>query len=827
MPIRLLRPRPAQWRNKDHPVRIIGIISAIGGTAPTLAADCKGVGVKRSGGSANNKCKNMMRKAPSASCTITGQPRAMLQQPPTWMFMGTPGLMPGACGPGDLRARMEIKLAVHVKRLIGLLLLASPCLAFASGGAVGRLNAKAPPTCISLGATTGLLNLKSFGASGSIQTMTCTAGANSNVLRSCSGGDFRVGTTIRLPSIGTAPTESAPSPPALVCSAFKGASCAGKTVYTYEFAGMQGVPNGAITAVSAPVSITQATQTAKTSDGNSGGYVGTTLTFPSIPTGHSMVVYKGVNGGPLTYYTVVPQTGTSFVDDGNTYAPRSFSCGDFNLPCAPPSAPVPNDAFAIITAVNGSDYTIGPLPHRPQYLFTNNFSRLPSNYFASAPAVSGRVTVYHDDTPAFQAVEAYLWNKPNPGNATIFIPSGDYNVFDADQFSGGNRVFGLVGMNNVTIEGAGWCSKIHQIGSRDGAEWGSFISMQAGDGAPTGIHSNLRGLKSGTAYNLVDPELMGATSVTLSTPVNARNFSKGEYVTIAAAAIKYPGTQYWELNKVTSVDPVGGVIGLESPLAKPYSARLPLPYSQCVTCNFAPVIYPMPYGPVATNIRLKDFWYEGAAFFVRDNVVDRLTEDNLYVHASNADFSGTMFHKTTTNSTFIVEGTGWVGTGANGGSTGSAHTIFAHNHLTYLGGASEQNCQEGSTDIVWEGNDIHDSNDLYANFNLYNFVNCYGFVFNDNTITVANSSLFGVFAFSSPVMGTISGNAIRIDNIRATSLGVVGPVVANSVSRTDYRLLDVSGNSWEIDNDNGGKPYTKCYGTWPPESQHAPGWNCY
>ena len=72
----------------------------------------------------------------------------------------------------------------------------------------------------------GTLNLRDFGASGSIRTMKCNVVARSSLL-TCSGGDFKVGQTIRILAAGVSPTISTPSTPKATCRASNGGFCSG------------------------------------------------------------------------------------------------------------------------------------------------------------------------------------------------------------------------------------------------------------------------------------------------------------------------------------------------------------------------------------------------------------------------------------------------------------------------------------------------------------------------------------------------------------------------------------------------------------------------
>jgi hypothetical protein len=412
------------------------------------------------------------------------------------------------------------------------------------------------------------LNLKAFGASASIQTMTCDATAGSATLMNCSGGDFAVGQTIRLPSVGILPTIARPGTVTAECQARNGAVCTGSVTYSYALAAEQGMPNGTITPVGPIGTVTQAAQTpGPAAPGQTTPNVFTRLSWSAVPSASPLILYKSVNGSPLNFYAVLPYGYTTIDDYGVNWSPQSFTCSDLNVPCAAPPIATPNDVFGRITAINGSSYKIGPETYPPKYagiyVVQNGTS---TNTYPSHPLVTAsRVTVYHDDTPAFQAIEHYIYSQSltDSGHVIIFIPKGDYNVYAADQY-GGARVFTLVGMNNVIFEGENWDTKIHQIGDRTDGSFSGFIFSECGyDNLNVpGIHSSARCGKQGAAYNLTDPASLGALSVTLTTPARASSFSPGEYVTIATNATVYPGSDFWELNKIRSTNTTTGQLTL-------------------------------------------------------------------------------------------------------------------------------------------------------------------------------------------------------------------------------------------------------------------------
>jgi hypothetical protein len=676
----------------------------------------------------------------------------------------------------------------------------------------------------------GTLNLKTFGASGSIRTMTCGVTAGSATLTNCSHGDFAVGQTIRLPSVGILPTIATPGALTAVCHAQHGASCTGSVTYSYALAAEQGMPNGAITPVGPVRTVKQAAQTpGPPAPGQSTPNVFTRLSWSLVPGASPLILYKGVNGGLLNFYAVLPHGYTTIDDYGVDWVPQSFTCSDLNVPCTAPSVATPNDVFAQITAINGSSYTIGSETYPPKYagVYVIDQNRNPTNIYPSQPVITAsNVTVYHDDTPAFQAIEHYLYTQSltDTGHVTIYMPTGDYNVYAADQY-GGARVFTFVGMNNVTLEGAGWGTKIHQIGDRTNGIYSEFIFSECAYdylNAP-GINSLARCPKQGTGYDLTDPASVGALSVALTTPAQASNFSPGEYVTITTKAAVYPGYDNWELNKIRSANTTTGVLTLQYPLTKTYSASPPLPYSECATCAGVPQIYPMPHGTVATNITIRDFWFEGPVTFFDYNGFDGVNEENLYVHSHQFDSKnpGFVFHDTIVNNTIVNDGNNVQGGASAEGSAGSGSVIFGNNHVTDLGLTSEQFCQENASDIVWNGNTIAVSGDISTA--LFSSAGCYGLTFTNNSISIGNSILYGVFAFASPVVATVMGNTIRIDKMSNNQGGLGGPVVGNSVTPYDLgSLLNVWGNTWQIDKNLVGAPVT--WGTRHAQITGRSGW---
>lgn len=652
--------------------------------------------------------------------------------------------------------------------------------------------------------TTSLtLNLRSFGASGSTQTMTCSIASPSPNLSNCSNGDFKTGQGIRIPDAGVIPNISAPGPPALMCKAGNRASCNGTTIYGYRIAAIQGGPNGPITPAGPAQTVTQAAQSppAATATSQTTPFVYTTVAWHGINKASFYLIYKSINRGAYHFYAIVNST---HIDDyGINWSTHNFTCNDFGVPCIASLRPTPNDVFARIKSTNGRSYSLAPLTYLPRYF---EQSGLPEASYPSQPIVTQtHLIIYHDDTPAFQAIEhsLYVQSLINAGHVKIFIPPGDYNVYAADQY-GGRRAFTVLGMNSVTLQGAGPYSKLHQIGDR--SIYSSFMFAECGydsHNAP-GIRSSARCPRwtKATAYHLTDPASARVQSVQLIRPRDISRFSNNEYVTIGVSSSnRYPGSDYQELNRVRSLSKSKGVLNLLYPLTKTYSSSLPLPYSECATCAGSPQIWPMPYGPSFTNVALRDFWFEGAVWFFDYNSADYVTEDHLSVHSSTFDEKNPGFvrHAIATNNTVVQEGTLSVGASLANGSAGSADIIVSKNRETTLGFSSEQMCQEESSDIAWQGNEIEVSDNQSGMASLFGGSNCYGLIFSDNRIRIESSVLGGVFGFGSPVIANVSGNSIYVDKISKDRGGLGSPIVMNSVTKDDLNsLVQVYGNRWTI-----------------------------
>jgi hypothetical protein len=736
-------------------------------------------------------------------------------------------------------------------------------------------------------AANDVLNLMAFGASGSRATMSCTATSGSPVLTHCSGGDFIVGSYVRIGSAGISSSLSAPGSPTLTANSgeiggssssiaqigscspaptptlltltnpvfveagqnitvsgagtsgadlittvaikasnsrniYLASSCLtsvngasvtlGTVTYGYKVLAVDGAPNGALTAAGPAQTISQTAQTPLASANATWPWENTTVTWAADAGASIYIVYKSINGGPYNFYT--GETGTSFTDYGTSQT-SGFSCSDYGFPCTAPTAATPNDVFAQISAASSGSFTLSALPYPPKYVSPVVGH---GGTYPSLPSVTATVTVYHDDTPAFQKIYQYLYALPNPGHATIEIPPGDYNVYSADPYGVGT-VFSVLALTDVTLEGDGWASKLHQIGGRSYDTYDDFIRSFGGANGPSSSHSAARVAKGygspNPSYALLDPATAGSLTVTLANVANVSNFSPGQYVVIWSGDGSYPGDTYQTLTKVASVDAASGILYLRDPLIHTYSASLPQPYNEYTHAAGPPQITPMPYGLMTSNLILRDFWYEGPTRFLNMDSYEGLTVSGLYVHGNAFHESGLASDIKIIGNTIIEDGSDV--SSAAGPVTGAAasHSILVANNSYFgRGNVHWQNCQEGSSDVVWTNNVLRVAGYANSSMPLFTTSTCFRWSVSANEVLISDSNFATIFGWSNPGPWIFSAkdNTIYVDNIQGTpagGVGVLAPIQTSSIS--DPSLVSITLNTWQIDNDDGAGP--RVFGT--------------
>jgi hypothetical protein len=664
-----------------------------------------------------------------------------------------------------------------------------------------------------------------FGASGSQQTMTCTATATVASLASCSGGDFKSGQWVYIQGAGGLPTISAPTSPTLTCgvdnipawsSTFSyglnalvtsggstyysliannlnntpasnpsdwtvgsggTATCPGTFTYGYQIVAVQGAPNGAMTAASTAVTITQAPQLATAPPGSGRPDAYTSVNWPGVTGATVYLVYKSINGGPYTFYTYFTSGTHSFLDHGY-WSAYTFTCVDLAVPCSPPASPVPNDVFATI-AGSGSSWTLSALPYPPMY--QNGTPLNGSSTYPFTPATSGTFTIQHDDTPAFQKAWNYITNTN--GRAELHIPSGNFNLHSEDPYGRAGSVMHLNNLNHFILSGNGEASKLFQSNDRS-QRIGNFLDGVCGFGSlnPPGscqtLGSNVGG---GTFYSVVDPVPLGAYSVTMSTPSDASNFSPGTYVSLGANASIYPQRDYQEMNLVTASDPTTGIVTLAYPTTKPYSTTLPVPYNNCTACQAAPVMGPVLPIPVATFITLRDFWYRGANQFLNINTIDNIDEENLTLEVASGEVEGFVRHRKIQGVKEKEDSPYGVATIFGDAAQSSSDYIVTGNIWSGHTNTAGQWCGEGSANLFWSSNSFtyqgiqenaggSASNSMLGGFGSL----CYGYTYVNNTVNISQGNAVAVIAVNdNRGTGTIAHNTINID--KAGSYTAPGP----------------------------------------------------
>jgi hypothetical protein len=596
------------------------------------------------------------------------------------------------------------------------------------------------------------------------------------------------------------------------------------TTYSYAVAAIQGIPNGPITPAGPSATITQTAQSSRQGSNSTYLSVFTTLSGYGVAKGSLYVIYKRVNGGSLNFYTIT--NSTTFEDYGDA-ASSSFTCTNFGVPCTAPSNATPNDVFAKISAVRGSTWTLSKLPYPPVYATAAGLS--PTTY-PSMPKVTGNVTITHDDTPALTAIYAYLLTLPAPGYVDIRFAKGDYNIYPEDPYAahGNSEVFQLSGLADVIFEGDGWGTKFHDPGDRGGG-YGNFLFGICGGPNWPSVKGNYRCpgypfqyVGSTTPYYIRDPANAGQSQVTLLTPSQSSNFRVDEYVGVETqTGSTYPGGLNGELNKTATIDSKTAVITLQWPLNKQYSAHPTGIYAECPTCAGAPTITPMPYGVIADNIIIRNFWLEGVMAFNNTNTIDAMQIENVNAHVSFWSKAG-IYHNVLVHHNVVHEEGNPIG-GADGlltGAAGSDELRVIDN--TYTGtGVYQQPCQENSANVLWSGNHMTFSGTYSAGNPEAVFQSaCYGFSVLNNDIQIGGANNYSVFGWnpSQHVMAEEIDNRIHLDILGLAS-GDFGTgyirqgVQTNSIARKpgtstpDYSDIDVSDNQWLIDhNGRGGGP---------------------
>lgn len=698
---------------------------------------------------------------------------------------------------------------------------------------------------IASGVVNGVYDLKGqFGASGSQQTMNCTVTAGSNQLTGCSGGDFKVGNTIFLPSVGNAPTVATPSVVSPSCVSVNGASCSGSVQYCYEIAAIQGLPNGAMTAASPAGCVTQAAQTLPTFAGTGVPAISTQFALSSVANVTGYVIYRSVNGGAYSFYTLTAPSGT-FVDTGH-WQSVTFNCNDFVIPCSPPVSAVRNDVYAQITAINGSTFTIAALANMPEGWLNGTYGF--TNLYLSTPQTSGSVTVQHDDTPAFYKASVTLMNNPLGGQLQLHIPAGNYNVHSADPYGFG-AVFHINKLKNVTLAGDGDATKIYHFNDRNYGAW-NFIVGACGyptnNPAGTCVGSGYPHLGGNQPQYPVNPINAGDSQVTVTNLSDAANLSAGMYVSlytklptysasttysagqmVVSTSVYqslqnsntgntpssspawwtnlgsvYPADTYGEIDKVTAVDTTTGTITLAYPSSKQYSPTLVAPWNICPKCAAQPYISPLVNGPVATNIVLKDFWYRGHNTFINYNAVDWLTKKDLTIITCCAEDEGTSRHVSENNVNLTEDTTYGRSTLFMAVAAGSADMSVTNSHYyTPRLGGQGQPCSEGSANITWKNNtlDINGFADPVGGALAPNFMGggayCWNFDFSDNQLSFKGTNIQSVFDSDTTGVNKYTNNDITIDSVGTAAGTSVRVPIGNTLL---YSTREPVNNTWHF-----------------------------
>lgn len=467
-----------------------------------------------------------------------------------------------------------------------------------SFAATGFAQAIAAGSCTSAASTTINVRSAPYSASASDSTIDCGISRDLNSLICPHGtGDFRVGESIVIAKAGALPTISTPSVPSLNANCIFGqlaAKCAtaGTIRYSYRIACIQESEDGRMTAASAAASIVQAPQHwgAETWGTKTHPLIYTHVAWncPPNPNGGAdfAAVYKSVGGGHYTFYTFAADGHSEFDDLG--YPPiGTFTAADYGVPAVPSDAAVGSDVYTRIGAISGNTIILASRPYQPQYM-----NRQPAGGFPLRPARPQQsVSIYHDDTPAFQAAVVALRAMPSDLTKTLFIPRGRYNIFPGDQF-GAFGALNIKGIDNLDIVGdPKWASRIYFRSSR--TRFNAFLydirGWERNDAPSLNLGHIMDGRFNGRThfpeYRLSDPALVGQSYVILMNPADASNFQRDDIVALgiecdpgaACSPQGYPGSNlYAELNQVAAVASASGTLSLKWRLDKSFSNNLAL-----------------------------------------------------------------------------------------------------------------------------------------------------------------------------------------------------------------------------------------------------------
>ena len=647
-----------------------------------------------------------------------------------------------------------------------------------------------------------------FGASGSNQTMTCTATASSNNLTSCSGGDFKVGQWVYIPGAGTTTgAASAPVISATTCSSGNGGSCTGSTVYSYEIVAVQGAPNGIMSAPSTAGTVTQAAQTKV----DSGSWVTTTVTWSATSGASIYIVYKSVNGGPYNYYAMTFQANT-FVDNGY-WLSTEFSCTDDAIPCTAPAGANPNDIFAQISAIVGSTYTLAAGTYQPSYRTGTGLSGV----MPFIPATSGTFTVQHDDSPAFTAAYAFFFGLSSPGQHELHIPAGTYNTHN-ECYPGcnvGNPVlFSIAGLKNFSMVGDGNSSYVSLSNDR-ASKYSGFIGGQCAGGA-VGFCSHYYAAENvgpgAVVKVLTEPIPAGSKTVALATPSDISGFPVGTWVTIFPNNQTFPCGRGIDLNQVLNADPITGILTLAYPVARYYATSLPAPWSGS-GCSYPPVIAPIVGGLTASNISFKNFHLRGDTQFSNVNTVDNLMVSGLWLQVNITENSGQERHITYQDNTIEENGNaGFTLYGILTAAYGDTDKTAIRN--TYTTGSysalAAQNCVESSANIAYLDNSMtfsgigRGASTQTNNAAIAAIGPCFNFKFMRNKVQVINSDMKYLFRLDAgQVVTVVKDNDISVDSVSASgSASIYSQAIFGAALGNRY----VSNNNWVISAGAAGAP---------------------
>jgi hypothetical protein len=594
-------------------------------------------------------------------------------------------------------------------------------------------------------ALNGVYNVKAaFGASGSNQTMTCTATASSANLTSCTGGETQAAQTQAVVSGSSAPW---------VNTTVSWTSETNVSVWLI-YKSINGGPYNYYTMVYEPSYGTTLTDNGTVSS----------LQFNCNDDGVPCVAPSGATSNDVFAQITNISGGTYTLAAGTNQA--SFRTG-FGLSGQLPSRPGTSGTFV----VQHDDEPAFIAAY--QYLLANSATQL------------GQVELH---------IPSGVYN--------LHLECGAANSC----YSVNPTAISFSGLKNVTFAGDGVSTVLNASLDRS-SRLSLFMGAYCGSGAPGACSAMYATYSTGPGPHVFvanDPIPVGSYSLTMTTAGDAANFPAGSWLQIFPNNQPYPCGKAIDTNQVLTSDSTTGILTLLYPVARYYSATLPAPWSQSACASWAPVVGQMTGGLAASHITFKNMHVRADMLFESTSAVDFLTVEGMQIEDNATEETGQDRHITYTRNV-ITEG-GNQGTNLRGILTaafGSEDMTASYNTFTApsYSATDNQNCVEHSANVSYIGNTMTfagvgkglASNSLGGAISVAS--GCDNFQFLRNTVNLwSTDTKSAIYIQGGVVNGQVRDNNFFVDAISQTSKA--SAYVAALMSGNNPIVM--SGNNWTI-----------------------------